>query len=219
MIKLRVFLFVAALILMVPTSAQAGWLDFLFPTVDNGPRPEETLRAPFADTDAVVDNLDAEGEAQSDAPLDERHRPNSVIVMWVQQTIPGLLSYVPSTFEDDYRTKMVNLTKVAIDEYNDFLREANYLTTIKAGKYDISGFLMEHPVLLNEGAVDGRYRWVYQVKSQITFKEMGKDAYSKTNAADTFSVEYVLTFQIGRVPEADNEHSILIETWSAKKVN
>lgn len=220
MLKSRIFLlplFVVAFMVATPSNAKAeGWLDFFFPTVDNGPKPQDTLRAPFADEDAVIENLDASGESQQVAPLDQRHRTNNMITLWVQQTLPMLLSYDPTTYEKDYSEKVLNLSKVGITEYNGFLQKANYLTTLKTGGYDIAGIIMDYPVIMNEGPVKGRYAWLYQIKTLITYTERGKEVFAKKNAAQTMSKEYVITFQVGRANDADNEHGVLIETWDAK---
>ena len=202
--------------LYVP-SAEAGWLrDFLFPTTSNQPNPAETLKAPFANNDAVIEELDTTGRAENRTPLHLRHRTNDIITRWVQHNIPNMLSYEAVRYNDQYKEKIKIFNKTGSEEYVKFLQSSNFLTTLKTGSYDIVGFIKDYPVILNEGAVDNRYRWLYQLNVMVTYIASGVSNYSNVKDSDYISKEYVVNLQLGRTRDVDNEHGILIETWSAK---
>lgn len=196
--------------------ANAGWLDFLFPQTETGPDPSETLRAPFADENAVVDDLDSQGNPDDSIPLDQRHRPNSVITQWVQDTVPLLLTYKASTYEQEYSKKIVSFSKGGTDEYVQFLHDKNTLKTLKTGRYNVTGIIQEYPVIVNEGPVDGRYLWLFKVGVLITYFDSGLKKYTHAKDGDTITQEFTVTMQLGRVKGANNEHGILIETWDVK---
>ena len=199
----------------VPAQAE-GWLDFLFPPKDSGPLPAETLRAPFADEDAVIVDLEASEHRANATPLHMRHRTNKVITQWVQGIIPAMLSYKSASYENEYREKITNFSKVGSEEYGAFLHSSNFLTTLKTGRYDIAGFVQDYPVIVNEGVTDGRYKWLYETNVMVTFFDSNVKGYQKDESQDnTITKEYTITLQLGRFRAADNEHGLLIETWTA----
>ena len=214
---LSLCLLVSALVFSQVPAAKAGLLDFLFPEQkDAGPHPSETLRAPFADQDAVIEDMDDVDNRQNAMPLDQKHRTNNVMIKWLQSTIPELISYKAEGYQDQYKEKVVAFSKSGADNYVSFLHGANYITTLKTGNYDVAGFIQDYPIVINEGVVDGRYQWVFQTSVMVTYLDAGMSEYKK-GAAESITQEYVLTFHLGRVEGVKNEHGVLIESWEFKK--
>ncbi len=203
-------------ITFAPVSAHAGFWEFFFPKVDDGPKPSETLIAPFADEDAVIEDLDVNGRSEKQIPLHLRHRPNSAITKWVQNTVPELFTYKADNYEKEYAKKVVNFNKTGLNEYVSFLHKKGILKTLKTGRYNVTGIIQGYPQILNERAIDGRYRWVYKMNIMVTYFDSGLKKYKEEKEGDTLTKEFTLTMQIGRHKGVNNEHSILIETWGVK---
>lgn len=200
-----------------PSSARANeFFDFFFPTKSNEPNPAITLKAPFADEDAVIEEMDASGNAANQTPLHLRHRTNETITLWIQKIIPEMITYKTLGYEDQYREKIINFNKAGSIEYLQFLRDRNFITTLKTGHYDIAGFISDYPVILNEGAIDGHYRWLYQMNIMVTYIDSETKNYLEIKKGSAITQEFVLTFQIGRSRTATNEHGIEIESWNIK---
>ncbi len=216
---MRVFIVLFCFV-FVPMPAYAGWFDFLFPTpAPQGPNPSETLRAPFADQDAVIEDLDASGQSKQITPLHLRHRTNNAITLWVQKIVPILLTYKADQYNQEYTQKIKFFNKSGASEYIQFLNDKNFLTTLKSGQYDITGFVQDYPIVMNEGPIDGRYRWLYQTSVMVTYLQHGANDYKVINDDDAISKTYVLTMQLGRSDVAGNEHGLLIDSWSIKDKN
>lgn len=196
--------------------SNAGWFDFLFPQTEVGPDPSETLVAPFANEDAVIEDLDSKGNPEKAIPLHLRHRPNNVITQWIQNTVPFLLTYKAKTYDQEYGQKVENFSKGGLDEYVKFLQNKNILKTLKTGRYNVTGILQDYPVIVNEGAVDGRYLWLYKMHVLVTYFDSGLTKYTLEKEGDTITQEYEVTMQIGRNKGVSNEHGVLIETWDVK---
>ena len=209
------FIFFVALCAEMPM-AQAGWLDFLNPRVSHKDNPLKTLRAPFADEDAVIDELDPSGNTELAVPLDRRHRPNGEITKWVQEIVPAMLTYNASRYEREYVNKITSFSKVGAEEYVAFLQNKSIVKTLKTGRYNVSGIIGDYPVIINEGAVDGRYRWLYQIQVMVTYFENSLKGYSHEKGGDAITQNFILTMQIGRAKGAGNEHGLVIETWGIK---
>ncbi|MGH1455932.1 MAG: DotI/IcmL/TraM family protein [Alphaproteobacteria bacterium] len=201
------------------TNANAGWLDFLFPAIeDTGPSPSETLRAPFSDPDAVILDMDSIDNPQNSTPLDQKHRTNTVMIGWLQLVLPSLISYKSDGYDQQYLEKVELFSKNGTDDYVSFLHSRNYITTLKTGRYDITGFIQDYPIVVNEGVIDGRYQWVFQTAVMVTYLDAGLDDYGKSEG-EQISQEYVVTFHLGRFEGIKNEHGVLIDSWDVKPKN
>lgn len=217
---LCLFLFaISVLLLAAPAPAMAGgWLEFFFPTLKpQEPSPEETLQAPFANPDAVIDDPNPSmGLPDTSTPLNMRHRADSAITEWVQQVTSDLMSYNAEDFQQAYKIKKQNMSDSGNAEYVQFLKDKNFLKTLNTGKYDIKSFVLDVPILVNEGAISGRYRWLYQVKVMVTFATKGLKDYKLSKEGDAITQEMEINVQVGRVNGAPNEHGLLVEAWSGK---
>ncbi len=220
--KSYVFLLVlgAFLVASVPM-AQAGWFDFLNPkskpaNTDRILSPAETLIAPFANPDAVLTELDPTKNAELAVPLEQRHRPNTEIARWTQQVVPTVLTFSSDNYEEEYKEKIKYFSEVGKKEFVKFLQDKNVIKTLRTGRYNVSGIVQGYPVIINEGAVDGRYRWLIQVEVLVTYIDNRVTKISRAKEGDMISQEYVLTMQFGRVRGVDNAHGLLIETWNVK---
>ncbi len=210
-----VMLFISILALPTASARADGIWDFFFPTVRTEPNPAETLKAPFANDDMVIEEIDASGHASNMTPLHLRHRTNDIIDRWVQTIIPDMLSYNANDYEQQIGVNILSFSKAGSDEYKDFLRKQSFITTLKTGRYNIVGFISGYPVILNEGAVDGSYSWVFKSDVMITYQDKNID-YKSNKREKSISKEFILTFQISRNRKSTNEHGVLIESWSVK---
>lgn len=197
-----------------------SWWEIFFPHLkEKGPDPSETLQAPFADPDAVIDAPSSSGQFNENAtPINLPHRINTEIAEWLEAKVSDLLTYQAEGYQDQYKAKVMPLmTKPAMAEYVKFLQENNIVTSLKSGAYDVRGFVQDVPVLVNEGEVGGRFRWLFQVKVMVSFVKSGLKSYRDVgNGQENVTKEYIATVQIGRVEDAGNPDGVLIESWTAK---
>ena len=80
-------------------------------------------------------------------------------------------------------------------------------------------------MILSEGEVKGRYRWLYKTKMMVTYVAKGATDYRAVREDDTITQSIFVTVQVGRVPKEQlpklpegqkNEHGVLIESFDAK---
>lgn len=214
--------FVLAFSALSPQAAQASWLEFFFPMLkQKGPTPEETLTAPFADPDAIVDPdaIPSSGLGENSVPLHMRHRANSVITDWVEQTVSDMLVYDAATYTDQYKQKARAFDRAGLAEYVKFLNENNIVSSLKSGSYNVRSFVQDVPIIVNEGEVSGRYRWLYRVRVMVSLVKKDMASYKDANASETVSKEYTLNVHLGRVAEGgDKDLGVLVEGWSGSPV-
>lgn len=218
------FFFLAGLTFLSAPVYADSWLEFFFPSLqEKTSDPTESGHAPFVDPNQVITTPTVDGDlGENSTPLDQRHRPSADIADWVKDVLPDLMSYSSDSYKEEYKAKTLNLSKPAKAEYLKFLQEKNFLKTLETGKYDIKAMVSEIPIILNEGNVEGRYRWLYKVRMLVTYVTKGAKGYEKVEDGDTITQSMFVTVQVGRVKTKDlpkypagvvNEHSVLIESF------
>jgi len=194
--------------------AHAGVLDFFFPSLrDVEAGPAETLKAPFADIEEGEDgDTQKQMNGSSSIPLNLPHRATADISGWVVTVVSEVM-----TFGDDYSAAL-DATKIYYDEggrgqYDAFLEEKKIKNVMQSNKYDVRSFVSDTPLLLNEGAVQERYRWLYEVPLSVSYMKRGVKDYKDVEPVNQ---NMVLRVQIGRSATAETDLGLQIERWSGK---
>lgn len=217
----RFFVFLVVLLTFSQAgTAKAEWSiwDFLFPMEkDEQHRPTQDGRAPFADKDAILEGKSIEERmAGNNSPLHVRHRLNADIAKWVESEISDVLTYKADTYKQEYEKKAKSFDKKGLEEYVKFLQDNKIVSGLKSGAYDVRTFVKDVPVLLNEGAIADRYRWLYRTKVMVSFIPVEMDGYTpKGGTGGIINQEMMVDIHLGRVEQAKNEHGVMIEGWSS----
>jgi len=207
-------------------SAQAGILEFLFPSMKTVEYdPTENMIAPFA----VEEN--AEGAAQGGADvvakpklkelpvnaidLDKPHRLSKEIGMWIMTAAADAMNFEAGSAAAQVTSHAKMFDTAGEGQYTAFLRDKNILKVIEDGRYSVRSYVGEQPLLLNEGVVNGRYRWLFRVPVVVSYLDKNMKTYK--NAPAPIVQQATLNVQIGRVQsDEDKPDGLQIEQWSGK---
>ncbi|MGB0720187.1 MAG: DotI/IcmL family type IV secretion protein [Bdellovibrionales bacterium] len=208
----RIFFAIVLCFICVP-AAQAGWLEFFFPSLkDQGPDPAQTLVAPFA-------AQEQEGEAQEKldhlpvnaVPLDKPHRLTHEVTDWVMQNTGFVLNFPSEDPNQDFAAIAPLFDDFGRGQFTAFLTDNNIMKVIQTRRYAVRSYVDDTPLLLNEGAVEGRYRWLYQVPVVISYMDRAIQSYRDGEAVNQ---KAMLQIQVGRSADAQNDDGLLFERWS-----
>ena len=144
------------------------------------------------------------------------HRADAAISEWLVTAASEAMMFTQDDYKQDMAQTMLNFDAAGRKEYEAFLAEKSILQVLESKKFYIRCFVQEVPLLLNEGAVQGRYRWLFEVPMMLSYMDRGMTDYKK---ADPVSQRVVLTIQIGRSPDAQNTGGLVIERWSGTLEN
>ncbi|GJL86175.1 MAG: hypothetical protein DHS20C02_19500 [Micavibrio sp.] len=198
-----------------PAYAKKGFLEALLPGIfgkkDNGPKPEDTLIAPFAYEDP---SLSEETKTKEGLPLNVAHRGNREIGEWLMQAVSEGMTFESGNFQEELKGTTSYFDEPGHKEYLAFLQESGIIKVLESEKYHIRSFVQHAPLLLNEGSVENRYRWLYETTLMASYMDREMENYKKQVTPVNQMVR--VTIQVGRSKDADNEHKILIESWSGK---
>jgi hypothetical protein len=192
------------------------WFPAVFP-YEETPDPSKTLIAPFADP-VLLEKSKAipKGVLPENATsLDKAHRSSGQIGEWVLREASGALTFPATDFDAAMNEKKLFFSDEGWAQYNTFLSSVKMPQTIKSGQYRIQSFSNEKPLLLNEGVVNGSYKWLFDVPITVSYLKSNMASYAKSEAVNQ---HMMLRVQVGRSPEATNSAGVLIDQWSGKVV-
>lgn len=216
----RVIFFLCLCVAFSPLPAQAGIFEFFFPSLRNvGPDPSQTLQAPFATPKQGPVQQEQLQQAkvaplpENYTPLDLPHRNSEQVGQWLVMTVSEALTFPAEGYQGVQDKISPYFTAAAKQQYVTFLEEAKIMPVLQAGQYQIRSFVPEAPLLLNEGAIDKRYRWLYEVPVMVTY--LGKNVSKYQKDVKPVNQNLTLKIQVGRTVEhAEIGKDIAIETWT-----
>ncbi len=206
-----------------PPPAHAGIIDFFFPSLKKKEvDPSDTLRAPFMELQAQEEgappperpadfNLGLLRDAANAVPLESAHRKDEEIAQWLVVAVSDSLAFDPQGAEAQLAENDVYFSEGGKADYLKFLQESEILRAVQSGRYQIRNFVQDDPLMLNKGAVSGRYRWLFEVPVMLSYIDSSATTYEKVEPVNQI---LDIKIQVGRVPEKRGENNILIERWS-----
>lgn len=219
----RKFLALACLAISVSAMplmpAQAGVLELLFPSIKpKAPQPEETLQAPFSyEEDAAQAQgnalLNLKPKSEGIDSLDKSHRVSDEIGQWLTDVISESLTFKGAAAQVDLDQTALHFDAFGRQQYTEFLQTNNIMKALESGRYRVSSYVDGVPLLLNQGAVDGRHRWLFRANAVISYLDRTAESYE---GVEPINQRASLDIQIGRSSDAKGADGIWIERWSGK---
>lgn len=226
------------------------WFPKWFGKKDEGPRPEDTLQAPFAapDTLAPAAQAPAQGDViytssdghryriytgedgrryempdytpggsdEASGTLEQPHRRAEDIADWLVRATSEILTMDSNNYQRHLQHLATGMSEAGLAEFNKFMSDTNILAELQEQGMQLRGYVEETPLPLNEGAVAGRYRWLFEMPVTVTF--IPRDARNYRNIADprANSLQFIVQTQIGRVEKGPTDDNVVIETWRVR---
>lgn len=143
----------------------------------------------------------------------EPHRAVPQVADWTALSVGVMLNFDAA----GYGTHITAMSGYADDktlgDFQSFVDQNKILDTLKNGNLRVTSSVEEMPLLLNKGAVDGVYRWLYEIPVLLTF--LPQDAKSYMDS-DHVSQHVIVNAQVGRVTYQTNPDELQIESFSVR---
>lgn len=213
------FLIIASMFFAPAARANTTFWEILFPSLRNiGPSPSETLTAPFAleDDENAAQKTDDEERPQMPENLiamDQPHRTQNALNDWAITATSKALTFSENAYEEHIKEMDMYFSPRGKAQYLDFLRTMNIERTAKSSQFEILSYVSRTPLLINKGAIDGTYRWLFDIRLKLTVVQKGFDSYSNDQPVTR---EFRIRSEIGRNKNAQNPDEMWIETWNGK---
>lgn len=218
--NILIALIVAAI--LAPQAAHAvDWVGFFFPSLRQAePDPSSTLIAPFANpkdiqAGPVQPGVKPENRLpENRVPLDTPHRTVDQVGKWLEMAVSEALTLKSgAALDESLKSNMAHFDAGGAAQYRAFLDGGKVIDTLRGGRYRMNGMSQDVPLLLNQGAVDGRYRWLFEVPVIVTYIESDADGYKN---AKPITQSLMITVQVGRTADLSQGRDLVIERWSAR---
>lgn len=211
----NIILAIFSLLFLAASPAQAaGILEFFIPALREAEEdPRVTLKAPFYDGDTENEAVE-KAVNFSAVPLDQPHVLDKEISEWLMQSVSEIMTFEQDDYQKDIAETEGYFNESGEQLFTAFLQQQNIQNVLESRRYFVRAFVQSTPKLLNEGAIDGVYRWLYEVPVMVTFMPRGMRDYKKQ---DAINQNMVFTIQVVRDLQKDGL-GIAIERWDGKRV-
>lgn len=150
---------------------------------------------------------------QRSLPLEKPHRGNKELQNWLSMVISESLSFDKQDYPSVSKQIRPYYTNSGFRQYLSYLNSAGIIDSIKTNNYKMSVYVENPPLLQNSLAIEGVYRWLYQLPVTISFlpRGAGNLAYGNKNMVNR---RLTLNVQIRRVKLPTDPNAIEIESWT-----
>lgn len=230
--RIFVAVLVAAGVMSAASPARAGTLlETIFPFLapeDTGPRPEETLEAPFADPQEAKAQQQTDPHIPAYVPpkavqesnvnrYDQPHRSIGYVSEWVSKAVSESLSMDSKSYEKKISSSKAFFDPIGLQEYETFLTQNRLREILDKGDLRMTAFVQDVPYLRNQGTAGGYYKWLYEVRVMTTFLDRKAREYKSSDQA--VNRNYILLVEVTRALDSKNSDGLAIDRWTARGGN
>lgn len=202
------------------------WFPQWFGPPDDPADPSKTLQAPFADPKATPKDPGAQigvpyvgFDDQKQTDLSKPHRTHQQIAEWLTRAVAEVMSISanPQILQAHLARLNSGMSPYAVQSFKNFLDSSGVVDNLRKSGTKLNSVVDGAPLLLNEGVVEGRYRWLFQVPVTMTFVPEGVMSPGDYSGKDMLHQNMTLLIQVGHVK--GSVQGSLIETWQIKKIS
>lgn len=229
------------------------WFPQWFGPEDTGPRPEDTLQAPFADPEAVqkdkqqaetlersgvifqssdgykyrvfpgeegrtyaLPEYDPNADMDEGRDMDKPHRRPEDLAEWLVRATSEIFTMDYNGYENHIKHLSTGMSETGLAEFQKFLIDSKVLTELQTQPVKLMGYVEEPPLLLNEGVLNGRYRWLFEMPVTVTFLPRDMSTYRDVENPAENTLRFIVQAQVGRVEKGPSDDNVVIETWRVR---
>lgn len=147
-------------------------------------------------------------DTPSTVALDQPHRQPGQMTVWVSKAVSDSLDFDPLRYDAHLTEQALILTPYAQEAFKAFMAKDNLLEALKGNDLIMRAFVTDASRVLNQGAIQGRYRWLMETPVTISFLPRGISDYSGIKPK---SQRINVRTQVGRVAQGGDD-GVMIET-------
>ncbi len=149
----------------------------------------------------------ADGRIMQLAPLNQPYMTTAALLSWVAQAATDVMTFGFHDYQRQLQAASRHFTKTGWETFTTALQASRIVESVQAQQQVVTAVPRSAPVLLKQGVLNGRYRWVIQMPIQVSYKA------TNSNRNDNL----LLTLVIERVPSLENPDGVGIEQWIAEQ--
>ncbi|TAL39903.1 MAG: type IV secretion protein IcmL [Alphaproteobacteria bacterium] len=148
----------------------------------------------------------ADGRIMQMTPLDQPNMDTPALLSWVAASAADVMTFNYTDYQRRLQQSSRHFTKVGWETFAGALQRSRIIDSVTAGNQMVSAQPKTAPVLVQEGPINGKYRWVVNMPLLVNYK-------GTANARqDTLQLSLV----IERVAALENPNGVGIAQWVAQ---
>lgn len=126
-------------------------------------------------------------------PLEEPNQSDSAVLQWANQAAIAAYTYNFVNYRQELEAASGYFTENGWNEFIEALRSSTTLKTVRQKKLIVSAVATRAPIILQKGALAGRYAWRIQMPILITYQSASE--LTNVNSVVTMLVTRISTLQ------------------------
>lgn len=149
----------------------------------------------------------ADGRIMQLVPLDRPNMTSAALMSWVAQATTEVMTFGFHDYQRRFQQASRHFTKTGWESFTLAMQRARIIDSVQALQQVVTAAPRSAPVLIQQGVLNGKYRWVLQMNLQVTYKSAGQGSSRTDNLKLNLVVE--------RVPSLENPNGVGIAQWVA----
>jgi intracellular multiplication protein IcmL len=150
----------------------------------------------------------ADGRIMQLVPLDRPNMTSAALMSWVAQATTEVMTFGFHDYQRRFQQASRHFTKTGWESFTLAMQRARIIDSVQALQQVVTAAPRSAPVLVQQGILNGKYRWVLQMNLQVTYKSAGAGGASRTD-------NLKLNLVVERVPSLENPNGVGISQWVA----
>ena len=139
-------------------------------------------------------------------PLDKPNMDAAAVLSWAEQSASEVMTFDYTNYQKALQHSSRRFTKAGWEAFAAAIQRSRMINVVSETHQTVTAHPQAHAVLLNKGAVDGRYSWIVSVPLTVEYSD------GKSRRQDLLRLKLV----IQRVTDVANSDGIGIADWKAQ---
>lgn len=137
-------------------------------------------------------------------PLGQPNLSNAALLSWVAKAATETMTFGFHDYRIRLQEASTYFTRRGWESFTKALQDSSVIDAVENRKQVLSAVPGSAPVVVQEGVVNGQYRWVVEMPLIVTYKS------GSSSRPDSMMVRLTIV----RVPTLDNPNGVGIEQWT-----
>lgn len=149
-------------------------------------------------------------------PADKPHLNQAQIAEWVEEQVTNAMTIDPVSFDDKKKNLLSDFQPYALTEYETHVVGTGLVDQLKQQSLKMNAIQDGAPQLVSEGALEGTYRWLYDVPLMLSYYPSGLQTLKTKQQASLPNQKITIRVQLGRLAQQDPKHpnGVMMEHWT-----
>ncbi len=147
----------------------------------------------------------ADGRIMQLVPMDKPNMSTAALMSWVAQAATEVMTFGYHDYQRRLQQASRNFTQAGWASFSDALQKSRILESVQALQQVVSAQPAAAPVLLQQGVLNGKYRWIVQMPLVVSYRA------GQNSRTDRLTLNLV----VERVPSLENPSGVGIVQWVA----